>query len=165
MPRAIEANLLSDADHARSASRQAKSQAPGSAPPLVYSDGFVHQQANEWSQSIFDDLGTGFAYTLLPCCYGLDAITKVDAHLGGVKCCGDINLLGNSSDCCCWCCCGVFMIRAMRKEMRARYQLTGGFCTDFLLGDHCPGCALRQIEAHVDMLNAGGASVVQRIDR
>ena len=32
-----------------------------------------------------------------------------------------------------------------------RSNMTVAWCVDVWLGDNCPGCALRQMEAHVDM--------------
>ena len=137
MPRA-EPSLLSDADHAKVAASS------HGASTLVYADGFVHEQANPWSQGIFDDFAIGFMYSCCPCCYGMDAVERISEHLGGIDYmgCDHKNLF-------CWVCCSQFIIRAIRKRMRDEYNLTGGICTDCLLGDHCPGCALRQAEAHV----------------
>eukprot|EP01052_Picozoa_sp_SAG31_P018676 SAG31_NODE_1333_length_8743_cov_1.681050_2_plen_148_part_00 len=108
-----------------------------------------------WSQDLFEDFGIGCRYTMCPCCCGAPAaVAKVDVALADV---GGVVVMGMPcGGFCCWCCCGLCYIRGARVAMRKKYNLRGpsnmtiSCCIDMWLGDNCPGCALRQMEAHVE---------------
>jgi Cys-rich protein (TIGR01571 family) len=150
----------------------------GDGGTLIYQDGFVHVQANQWSQGLCADVPTGCLYQFCCCCYGHSAVLAVSEHVNGLN----TDTLNGPGECyqdcgcdvssyCCWVFCGTIVVRTARAKLRAKYNLTGGCCEDYILADNCPGCALEQARAHVAAVDSGlwqpskSGPVVLRLER
>lgn len=142
-------------------------QVPLVGPVLIAGRGEVAPPGGKalWSQGIFDDFWIGLGYNCCCCCCGApEAAATVANYLqqtgGADNCCGQ-----DTSSFWCWCCCPIIFIRGARLKMREQHRLTGGCFEDVVVGDSCPGCALRQLEMQVVTIEQQLRAGVDRMER